>query len=453
MATLPLATFRAAGHGSSALTSIDLTNFELVTVTNTNGSGAGSLRSAVEDHGNTPRVVWFLTSGRIQHTAQLTINSSRSNIYIAGQTSPGGILTYGDDTVITGQDVVLQHMTMAVGGPDVIGGDADKDVISVRSGSNRVLVMNVTAYAGADGNIDGGDSNFTMQECMLAENLWYADPPQDGSFNGVGDSKNMLTRCEDGISVLGNLFCNTNQRNPLCADSIGITTPAWVVNNVVFNGNVMEVINNNGGSLNVNLVGNRFITGDNRNPFIRLNNLDAGGTNLVYLSDNTNQDGDAETVAMVNGTTGSHVSGSPLGSAPTNWTTLSSSAVEAYVLNLAGHRKPSILSPTQLNLDTVTARTGNWDLTSFDALLAHPNGLWSDVSISSPSAPDLENYSWRGSTVDLTNPAEAMVVEENGWPVLWNILGTLAGEDVGLEASPSGNPVLTRDHLQKLMAV
>jgi len=61
----------------------------VVFVTNTNDSGAGSLRAALEtDTG--PRYVIFRVGGTITLLSQINIVATDNNIHIAGQTAPGG---------------------------------------------------------------------------------------------------------------------------------------------------------------------------------------------------------------------------------------------------------------------------------------------------------------------------------------------------------------------------
>ena len=78
----PLAFPGAAGFGAQATGG---RGGRVITVTNLNANGPGSLQAALNEDG--PRTVVFAVSGLIDAAIQLT----RSDVTIAGQTSPGGI--------------------------------------------------------------------------------------------------------------------------------------------------------------------------------------------------------------------------------------------------------------------------------------------------------------------------------------------------------------------------
>jgi len=64
----------------------------VITVTNLNASGAGSLQAALDQDG--PRTIVFAVSGVIQREVRI----AHGDVTIAGQTSPGGITVRGIDT-------------------------------------------------------------------------------------------------------------------------------------------------------------------------------------------------------------------------------------------------------------------------------------------------------------------------------------------------------------------
>lgn len=58
-------------------------------VTNTNDSGAGSLRNCIDTNG--ARIIIFRVGGTIALSSSLVLDGSEGNVYIAGQSAPGGI--------------------------------------------------------------------------------------------------------------------------------------------------------------------------------------------------------------------------------------------------------------------------------------------------------------------------------------------------------------------------
>jgi pectate lyase len=95
--------YGAVGHGKVATGG---RGQSVVFVTNTNDSGSGSLREAVA---GSNRYIVFTVGGTITLSTDLFI--SGDNITIAGETAPGdGIAVYGDETVVTGDNVVIRHM-------------------------------------------------------------------------------------------------------------------------------------------------------------------------------------------------------------------------------------------------------------------------------------------------------------------------------------------------------
>lgn len=92
----------------------------VIKVKNLNDSGIGSFREAVTktltpDNG---RIIVFDVSGVIHLSSPLTMN--KSNMTIAGQTSPDGIMVSGYTVTLNAHDVIIRHMRFRVGTRNVV---------------------------------------------------------------------------------------------------------------------------------------------------------------------------------------------------------------------------------------------------------------------------------------------------------------------------------------------
>ena len=89
----------------------------IVTVTNLNDSGAGSLRDALSVQTG-PRYVLFAVSGTITLTSgPIYVRQANSYVTIAGHTSPGGVQVKGDGIFVVdgAHDVIMRHMRIRPG--------------------------------------------------------------------------------------------------------------------------------------------------------------------------------------------------------------------------------------------------------------------------------------------------------------------------------------------------
>lgn len=281
--------------GFGTRSDLDRSNgFTIYTVTNTNDSGTGSLRAALEATGN--RVVIFETSGVIEITDDIVIPDG--DLIVAGQTAPSpGIMVYGPGGIIIGaaggvNNVLIQHITMA--NSDTSGGAAsgDRDAMRVDRFCNSIIIDHCTMLWGIDETASVWTfasqiiDNVTISNCIIAEGLYKNDLTGNvvrGKGLIVGGA--LTAAAPTNVSVVNCLFAHNVERNPLCED-------VYFVNNVVYNVSYQssEMRGDTSGiaASTADFVGNVYLEGLNtatsRKP---MSVFDLTNDSELYFTDNT----------------------------------------------------------------------------------------------------------------------------------------------------------------------
>ncbi|KAF4340870.1 pectate lyase C [Fusarium beomiforme] len=210
---------------------------EVYKVTNLNDSGKGSLRDAVS---KPSRIVVFGIGGIIKISERIVVSK---NIYIAGQTAPGGgIVVYGNGwSLSNANDSIVRYITIRMGR----GGTSGKDAISIADGKN-IIFDHVSVSWGRDEtfSINGDVTNVTIQNTIIAQGL-------------ISHSCGGLMQTDGGVSLFRNLYIDNKTRNPKVK---GVND---FQNNVIYNwgGGGGYIAGDSEADSYANIVNNYFISG------------------------------------------------------------------------------------------------------------------------------------------------------------------------------------------------
>ena len=190
----------------------------VISVTNLNDSGPGSLRAAVREKG--PRIVVFRVSGTIPLQDRITIRND--DITIAGQTAPGdgiclkGALAVGANNVIV-RYIRCRQDTVAQPQGDGIGGRYQHDIILDHVSASWSGDETMSLYH---------NNNVTIQWCMITEACAkFIDGKDTGhQFGGIWGN--------DYGTYHHNLIADNASRNPRWASGCGYNDYR---NNVLYN--------------------------------------------------------------------------------------------------------------------------------------------------------------------------------------------------------------------------
>jgi pectate lyase len=285
---------------------------KVLKVTNLNETGTGSLKACIDATG--PRVCVFEISGTIKLTADLAVRNDF--LTIAGQTAPSpGIMLRGAALKIAASNVLVQHMRIRVG-DDAVGPSFDnRDALKIEGMTTKpvrnIVIDHCTLSWAMDETLSvwGPHDNITITNNFITEALNDSKHP---NYNGVGTIPHgygALVGPSPGNSVTmtGNLFAHTVERNPLSRASELV-----FVNNLVYDRGTMDVqIQSEGAATTKSTVlKNVFLRGPSysrdTSPIYILTgagSLTLGGGSRVYQSGNVTENYVRELVTLTGGNT------------------------------------------------------------------------------------------------------------------------------------------------------
>lgn len=198
----------------------------ILTVTNLNNDGPGSLREAVNKPG--PRVIRFGVAGIIQLRSDLAVGEPY--VTIDGSDAPEGGITIRDGTlVIETEQVIIRHLRVrpGVGVPDLGNGDA----ITVKPAGKHVVLDHVSLSWSTDETLSIYGTDVTVQWSFVTEGLNCTGHPKEFCH-----SKGLFIPEATRISILHTLVASHVDRNPwIRAGRDNVANQYEFINNVVYN--------------------------------------------------------------------------------------------------------------------------------------------------------------------------------------------------------------------------
>lgn len=276
----------------------------IVKVTNTNDTGAGSLRECLELH--FPRVCLFDIGGTIEVNEPLDIRlnteGNGGNVYVAGQSAPedsGGIQVTLAATnasastlqIFSTSDVLVRHLRLRPGEGQVSTASVSGilcrncqhtmlDHVSIQYATDQNLTVNADAFS-FQATSRAAARYITIQDSILAFALHASNHPDTPHSKAgllcqiTGGDFTAGDRC-GYMSMIGNYIAHNNDRNPELQSN---GEPFEFVNNLIYNptSDILELVESNGAGL-INVISNAVFEGSNT--------VDAPAPRLIECTDN-----------------------------------------------------------------------------------------------------------------------------------------------------------------------
>ncbi len=323
---------------------------KIVTVTNLNASGPGSLMEAVKMKG--PRTIIFAKGGTI-NLAGNNLVITEPFVTIAGQTAPSpGINLRSGSILVRTHDVLIQHLRVRIG--DETGKELDGLNIGNSGPTGATNIYNVVVdhcsfawaideNASISGFGTGRPENITLSNNIIAEGL-------SNSVHSKGEhSKGTLVAPgAKNVAIIGNLYAHNNDRNP----QVNPETSSVIANNLIYNPGKRAIYlgeaSGETGALVTSVLGNRVISGVNQPTDLVPGVMTVKAPYLrAYQKDNSGVQNSGQALPLIQNNGNVSFLSTPPISIP-DFLVRPASSVESWVLGNAGARP--------LNRDAVDKR-------------------------------------------------------------------------------------------------
>ena len=226
----------AEGYGATSLTTCDRKDVQVLRVTNTNGSGSGSLRAALDAaDSNRLTVVVFTTGGTIQSNETLLLDTDC--LYLAGQTARGdGIQVF--NPVWTpfaipregADDVVVRYLRFRSWDSDQVKADVGNIF-----GGRRIILDHNSFQFGNDKTLSvstiNSETAAPVSDILLQHNLFAAALENHSTGTHVR-SEIHGGRPVERVTMHHNMWSDISHRTPRIDRAV---RPVQHINNVTYN--------------------------------------------------------------------------------------------------------------------------------------------------------------------------------------------------------------------------
>lgn len=269
---------------------------QVIYVTNLNCSGAGSLAEALRVVGK--KYILFKVSGVIPCAAEVF----QGDVYIAGQTSPSGIIVRGIvldeiyETNTNSRNVIIRHLRSRpkLGTNLPNQGYVLDDALRL-DGASNVIVDHCSFANAIDESVQISNShNITVQNCQLAETLGdhYALGGMLMNYSEEGHQQDNISIHHNVWNRIGGRMPEFSCESPFCHNR---TLNFEVSNNLFWDQQIQTWYNpcTSGGDgcrdfhLNLNYVGNRTVARNSYTGPMASADLLNNASNRLFVNGNT----------------------------------------------------------------------------------------------------------------------------------------------------------------------